>query len=90
MKIIDVVCAEGKTGFYFDDQKAIKMGAGHDGFFYTGKPVTEGFTSIRQAGEAISVMFILEDRSHTETVLPYSIPEQADAIPSFWQRTLFP
>ena len=61
MKIIDVVCAEGKTGFYFDDQKAIKMGAGHDGFFYTGKPVTEGFTSIRQAGEAISVMFILED-----------------------------
>ncbi|WP_029408875.1 methylaspartate ammonia-lyase, partial [Treponema pedis] len=61
MKIIDVVCAEGKTGFYFDDQKAIKQGAGHDGFFYTGKPVTEGFTAIRQAGEAISVMFILED-----------------------------
>lgn len=61
MKIVDVVCAEGKTGFYFDDQKAIKMGAGHDGFFYTGKPVTEGFTSIRQAGEAISVMFVLED-----------------------------
>ena len=61
MKIIDVICAEGKTGFYFDDQKAIKQGAGHDGFFYTGKPVTPGFTAIRQAGEAISVMFVLED-----------------------------
>lgn len=61
MKIVDVVCAEGKTGFYFDDQAAIKKGAGHDGFFYTGSPVTPGFTAVRQAGEAISVMFILED-----------------------------
>lgn len=61
MKIIDVVCAEGKTGFYFDDQKAIKAGAQHDGAFYKGEPLTEGFTSIRQAGESISVLFILED-----------------------------
>ena len=61
MKIVDVLCAEGKTGFYFDDQKAIKQGVKHDGFFYTGKPVTEGFTAVRQAGEAISVMFVLED-----------------------------
>ena len=29
--------------------------------FYVGKPVTDGFTSIRQAGEAISVMIVLED-----------------------------
>lgn len=61
MKIIDVVCSAGKTGFYFDDQKAIKAGAGHDGFAYVGKPLTEGFTSIRQAGESISVQLILED-----------------------------
>lgn len=61
MKIIDVVCSEGRTGFYFDDQRAIKKGAGHDGIFYIGKPVTEGFTSVRQAGESISVMIILED-----------------------------
>lgn len=61
MKIIDVVCAEGKTGFYFDDQKAIKAGAQHDGAFYKGEPLTEGFTSIRQAGESISVLFILEN-----------------------------
>lgn len=61
MKIIDIVCAAGKTGFYFDDQAAIKAGAGHDGMAYIGKPMTEGFTSIRQAGEAISVLIILED-----------------------------
>ncbi|MCS5422339.1 MULTISPECIES: methylaspartate ammonia-lyase [Psychrilyobacter] len=61
MKIIDIICSAGKTGFYFDDQRAIKAGAGHDGFDYVGEPVTEGFSRIRQAGESISVMFILED-----------------------------
>ena len=61
MKIIDVVCSAGRTGFYFDDQRAIKQGAGHDGVFYVGSPVTEGFTSVRQAGESISVMIVLED-----------------------------
>ncbi|MCB2290257.1 methylaspartate ammonia-lyase [Clostridium sp. CS001] len=61
MKIIDVVCSTGRTGFYFDDQRAIKKGAAHDGFTYVGEAVTEGFTSIRQAGESISVMLILED-----------------------------
>lgn len=61
MKIVDVVCSAGRTGFYFDDQRAIKSGAGHDGFTYVGEPVTEGFTAIRQAGESISVMLILED-----------------------------
>ena len=61
MKILDVVCSKGRTGFYFDDQRAIKKGAGHDGTFYTGEPVTEGFRSVRQAGEAISVMLVLED-----------------------------
>ncbi len=61
MKIIDVVCSAGRTGFYFDDQRAIKKGAGHDGFTYVGEPVTEGFTAVRQAGESISVMLVLED-----------------------------
>ncbi|QNM15254.1 MULTISPECIES: methylaspartate ammonia-lyase [Fusobacterium] len=61
MKIIDVVCSAGKTGFYFDDQRAIKAGAGHDGMFYLGETVTPGFESIRQAGESISVQLILED-----------------------------
>ena len=61
MKIVDVVASAGKTGFYFDDQKAIKMGAGHDGMFYVGEPQTEGFTKIRIPGESISVMLILDD-----------------------------
>ena len=61
MKIIDLICAPGRTGFYFDDQRAIKAGAGHDGVFYMGKTMTEGFQSIRQAGESISVMLLLED-----------------------------
>ena len=61
MKIMDLVCSAGRTGFYFDDQRAIKQGAGHDGTFYVGAPVTAGFRSVRQAGESISVMLILED-----------------------------
>ena len=61
MKIKKVICAPGKTGFYFDDQKAIKKGAKNDGAFYQGEPVTPGFTSVRQAGESISVLFILEN-----------------------------
>lgn len=61
MKIKKVLCSPGLTGFYFDDQKAIKEGAGHDGLFYTGETKTEGFTSIRQAGESISIQLILED-----------------------------
>lgn len=61
MKIKKVVCAAGKTGFYFDDQRAIKRGAVSDGAFYSGEVVTEGFTNVRQAGESISVLFILED-----------------------------
>ena len=61
MKIVNVVCSGGRTGFYFDDQRAIKGGAGHDGMFYVGSPVTEGFRSVRQAGESISVMLVLED-----------------------------
>lgn len=61
MKIVDVVCAKGRTGFFFDDQRAIKKGAVKNGEVYEGTPVTEGFQSVRQAGEAISVMLVLED-----------------------------
>lgn len=61
MKIVDLVCAPGRTGFFFDDQKAIKSGAVSDGAAYVGEPVTPGFRSVRQAGESVSVMLILED-----------------------------
>ena len=61
MKIVDVILTKSYTGFYFDDQKAIKAGAGHDGFMYVGQPMTQNFQSIRQAGEAISIQLVLED-----------------------------
>ena len=61
MKIVDLICSPGRTGFYFDDQRAIKGGARSDGFTYIGETVTEGFHSVRQAGESISVMLVLED-----------------------------
>lgn len=61
MKIIDVVCAPGRTGFFFDDQRAIKAGARADGSAYAGDPITPGFTAVRQAGESVSVMLLLEN-----------------------------
>ena len=61
MKIVNVVCAKGRTGFFFDDQRAIKKGAVSDGAAYLGDTVTPGFKTVRQAGEAISVMIVLED-----------------------------
>lgn len=64
MKITRLICAPGKTGFYFDDQLAIKQGATNDGAFYEGTPVTPGFTSVRQAGESISVILMLENGAY--------------------------
>lgn len=61
MKITDVICSGGKTGFFFDDQRAIKSNAVPDGAAYRGTPATEGFTAVRQAGESISVMLVLDD-----------------------------
>ena len=61
MKIVDLICAKGRTGFFFDDQRAIKKGAKADGSAYIGDPVTPGFTAVRQVGESISVMLVLED-----------------------------
>lgn len=61
MKIQDVICSAGLTGFFFDDQKAIKAGAAHDGFFYAGEPKTPGFAAIRQPGQSISIMLRLDN-----------------------------
>jgi len=61
MKIKDIICSKSLTGFYFDDQVAIKSGASQDGFTYIGETKTPKFTSIRQKGEAVSIMLILED-----------------------------
>ncbi len=61
MKIKDVIISKSYTGFFFDDQQAIKKGAINDGFLYVGDPIIKGFTSIRQKGEAISLQLVLEN-----------------------------
>jgi methylaspartate ammonia-lyase len=61
VKIIDVLGVPARTGFFADDQAAIRIGVETDGFAYRGAPVTPGFTAVRQAGEAVSVMLVLDD-----------------------------
>ncbi|AHF99280.1 Methylaspartate ammonia-lyase [Halostagnicola larsenii XH-48] len=61
MEIDAIHATPGYSGFFFDDQRAIKAGAEHDGFTYDGEPVTEGFDEIRQAGESIIVDVELAD-----------------------------
>lgn len=61
MKVKDILCVPGLTGFFVDDQAAILAGAGHDGFDYVGKPMTPGFSSIRQAGQSLSVLLLLDN-----------------------------
>ncbi len=61
MKITKALFVPGSSAFYFDDQRAIKDGAGHDGFFYTGAPATPHFKSVRIAGETVSILLILEN-----------------------------
>ena len=61
MKIRKALFAPGTSAFFFDDQRAIKLGAPHDGFVYAAQPITPGFTRVRMAGESISVLLILDD-----------------------------
>ncbi len=61
MEIREVLFSAGRTGFFFDDQRAIRAGARADGAAYVGAPATPGFASVRQAGESVSVMLVLAD-----------------------------
>ncbi len=61
MKVKKVLASCGLTGFYNDDQEAIRQGAVEDGFCYSGRPVTPGFDCVRQKGESVSIMLVLED-----------------------------
>jgi methylaspartate ammonia-lyase len=63
LRIVDVITSPARTGFFADDQLAIRRGAQQDGFSYVGAPVTPGFTSIRQPGEALSILLVLSDGS---------------------------
>lgn len=58
--IAAVHAVPGRGGFFFDDQAAIRAGAGHDGFDYRGAPVTEGYQHIRQPADAVSVLLVLD------------------------------
>jgi len=62
MKIMEAIATPGLTGYYFDDLEAIRHGrAKMDGFFYVGDPVTPGHKRIRQKGESISIILILDN-----------------------------
>ncbi|THE62743.1 methylaspartate ammonia-lyase [Salinadaptatus halalkaliphilus] len=61
MDITGIHATPGFSGFFFDDQRAIKQGAQQDGFTYDGEPVTDGFEEIRQAGETLIVDIELAD-----------------------------
>jgi methylaspartate ammonia-lyase len=61
MLITDVIAVPVRTGFFADDQAAIRAGAEHDGFTYSGIPLTAGFRTIRQPGEAVSVLLTFDD-----------------------------
>ena len=62
MKIKDVVTSVGLSGYFNMDYKAIRTrGPDLDGFIYPGEPMTAGFTQIKQPGQSVSIMIILED-----------------------------
>ncbi|MER9495110.1 methylaspartate ammonia-lyase [Mesorhizobium sp. M0320] len=61
MQIKDVLLAPGNGAFFYDDQAAIRAGAGQDGFIYVGEPLTPGFRTIRVPAGCLSVGLVLED-----------------------------
>src|SRR4051812_8112099 len=62
MKINDVICAEGRSGYMHRDLLAIKSGkAKPNGSLYEGAPMSPGFTRIIEPATIISVMLVLDD-----------------------------
>lgn len=61
MLIRDVLCVPARSGFFSDDQAAIRADSRQDGFRYLTSPVTPGFQRVRMPGEALSVLLVLED-----------------------------
>ena len=60
-RIERVLFSPGVSAFFFDDQLAIKAGARRDGFVYRGTPATPGFRAVREAGQSLSVILVLDD-----------------------------
>ena len=62
MKVKEVVCAAGRSGYMHRDLAAIKSGTAiPDGSLYKGKPMSPGFTRIIEPATIISIMLVLED-----------------------------
>jgi len=61
MKVKQVICASGRSGYMHRDLMAIKAGARQDGMIFHGNPVTPGFKKIIEPATVISVMLVLED-----------------------------
>jgi methylaspartate ammonia-lyase len=60
-RVADVIAVPIVSGFFSDDQAAIREGRTRDGFRYLGDPVTPGFHQVRQPGEALSVLIVADD-----------------------------
>ncbi len=60
-RIKDVLVSPGLGGYYFDDLASIKAGVETDGFMLLGKPKTKGHSRVRQPGESLSIIFLLDD-----------------------------
>ncbi len=62
MRIKDVICAAGRSGYMHRDLLAIKSGtAVANGSLYKGAPISPGFTKIIEPATIISIMLVLED-----------------------------
>src|SRR3954453_9229004 len=61
MQVMDGLTVPARSGFFVDDQAAIRGAAPHDVFGYVGTPSTPGFTRISQPGTAVSVLPVLAD-----------------------------
>ena len=57
MRIEKIIPVPGLSGFYFDDQLAIKMGAVGNGATYFDQPLTPGFSAVRQSGESRALSY---------------------------------
>ena len=61
MKIKDVVCAAGSTGFILMTSAPSSAARVTTVCFTSASPSREGFSAVRMKGEAVSVMIVLED-----------------------------
>jgi methylaspartate ammonia-lyase len=62
MRVREVICAAGRSGYMHRDLAAIKSGkAKPNGSLYEGEPMSPGFTRIIEPATVISIMLVLED-----------------------------